>query len=119
MMKMREVVTEKEFQETIASGSTVVLFTADWCPDCQHIYPFMDEVEANYADTIKMVKVDRDKLMDLCQQYDIFGIPSFVAFKDGKETVRFVNKLSKSREEIEHFLDRVKKVTEALHKYEA
>jgi hypothetical protein len=32
------------------------------------------------------------------------GIPSFVAYVEGKELTRYVNKLRKSREEIEHFL---------------
>lgn len=28
----------------------VFFFTADWCPDCQFIYPVMPEIEASHPD---------------------------------------------------------------------
>jgi hypothetical protein len=34
----------------------------------------------------------------------VFGIPSFVAFKNGQEAGRFVSKDRKTQEEIEEFL---------------
>ena len=43
--------------------------------------------------------------MDLCIELDIFGIPSFVAFKNGKEVGRYVNKERKTREQIEGFIE--------------
>lgn len=49
--------------------------------------------------------VNRDNLMDLCIELDIFGIPSFVAFKDGLEIGRFVNKDRKTRQQIEDFIE--------------
>lgn len=49
--------------------------------------------------------VNRDDLMDLCIELDIFGIPSFVAFKDGLEIGRFVNKDRKTRQQIEDFIE--------------
>ena len=44
-------------------------------------------------------------MIDLCKELDIMGIPSFVAFENGKETGRFVSKLRKTKEEIEQFID--------------
>lgn len=43
--------------------------------------------------------------MDLCVELEIFGIPSFVAFKGGKEVGRFVNKERKTRQQIESFIE--------------
>ncbi|MBO1915459.1 thioredoxin family protein, partial [Microvirga sp. 3-52] len=51
------------------------------------------------------ISVDRDEFIDLCVDLDIFGIPSFVAFNDGKELGRFVSKNRKTREDIEEFLN--------------
>ena len=31
-------------------GQVVLMFTADWCPDCQFIKPAMPEVEKDFAD---------------------------------------------------------------------
>ncbi|OUM86044.1 MAG: thiol reductase thioredoxin [Bacillus thermozeamaize] len=111
---MQAIEDVAQFAETIATGTVVAMFHADWCKDCKFIDPFMPDVEKAYQGKIRFVKVDRDRFPELVERYDIFGIPSFVAFFDGKETIRFVSKLRKTREEIEHFLDRVCEVSEAL-----
>jgi len=92
----------------------VLVFKADWCPDCRFIEPFMPEVEAAYAGRLDFCEADRDRLPELAEALGIFGIPSFVVFKDGREVVRFVSKLRKTREEIEAFLGRAVQVAEAL-----
>jgi thiol-disulfide isomerase/thioredoxin len=112
---MREIKTETEFEQAIGSDKLVVVkFFTDWCPDCHRIDPFMPDVEQAYADRLEMVAVNRDILPEVSQRLDVFGIPSFIAFKQGKELVRFVSKLGKSREEIEHFLNRAVQVSQGL-----
>ncbi|MGV3489042.1 MAG: thioredoxin family protein, partial [Tuberibacillus sp.] len=49
--------------------------------------------------------VDRDKFIDLCGDLNVFGIPSFVAFHQGEEMGRLVNKNRKTKEEIQAFID--------------
>ena len=44
-----------------------LLFTADWCPDCQFIYPVMPEIEASHPD-MTFVRVNRDDYMALAQR---------------------------------------------------
>ena len=111
---MQHIEQLADFDKAIAEGTVVAMFHADWCPDCRFIDPFMPEVEKAYEGKIRFVAVDRDRFPELVERYDIFGIPSFVAFQDGKETVRFVSKLRKTREEIEQFLDRVCQVSAEL-----
>ncbi|MGT2911426.1 thioredoxin family protein [Streptococcus cameli] len=86
----------------------VLFFTADWCPDCQFIYPAMPEIEAAHAD-YTFVRVNRDDFMEVAQKWDIFGIPSFVVLKDGQEIGRFVDKNRKTKSEIHQFLEKVTK----------
>src|SRR5690606_15325438 len=91
-----------DFDELIQSSRpTVALFKADWCKDCRYIDPFMPEVAEAYADRLQLVIVDRDALPELGERYRILGIPSFIAFVNGKETISFISKLRKTREEIE------------------
>lgn len=112
---MKKIHSETEFDNIISNvDTTVIKFSATWCPDCHRIDPFMPEVEQNFADKVTMYEVDRDELIDLCQRLDIFGIPSFVAFKNGKELTRFVSKLGKSRDEIEHYLNRTIEIAKEL-----
>ncbi|MGN7455173.1 thioredoxin family protein [Paenibacillus pasadenensis] len=112
---MQKLTTEEQYRQTVSnSGVTVAVFKTTWCPDCHFIDPFMPELEQKYAGRIAFVEIDRDDLPELCSELNILGIPSFVAFREGKELVRFVNKLRKSREEIEQFLDRALEVADAL-----
>ncbi|MFD0696409.1 thioredoxin family protein [Paenibacillus sp. GCM10027628] len=114
---MRKVSNEQDFQDQIVqSQMTVAVFKATWCKDCHYIEPFMPDIEKAYADRITFIELDRDEVPDLCEQLNILGIPSFIAFREGKELVRFVSKLRKTREEIEQFLDRAVEVSNALAK---
>lgn len=112
---MNKLTQESEFEAAIAASKpTVAVFKAVWCKDCHYIDPFMPEVIAQYEGELTFVHIDRDEMPELCEQYNILGIPSFVVFKEGKELVRFVSKLRKTREEIEHFLNQAIAVAKAL-----
>jgi Thioredoxin domain-containing protein len=111
---MQIITTDEAFREAVAGDLTVAVFKTTWCGDCHFIDPFMPEVEQAYAGRIKFVQIDRDDLPDLCSELNILGIPSFIAFKNGQELVRFVSKLRKTRDEIEQFLDRAEAVASAL-----
>jgi thioredoxin-like negative regulator of GroEL len=112
---MRKVSTEQQFQEQISqSGVTIAIFKTTWCKDCHYIDPFMPAVEQAYEGRLTFIELDRDEFPDLCEQLNILGIPSFIAFRGGQELVRFVSKLRKTREEIEQFLDRALEVSNAL-----
>jgi thioredoxin-like negative regulator of GroEL len=112
---MQRITEEAAFRELAAKDQlTIFVFKTTWCKDCHFIDPFIDDVEAAYADKLKMAEIDRDDMPDLCSELNILGIPSFIAFQRGQELVRFVSKLRKTREEIEQFLDRAVAVAEAL-----
>lgn len=96
--------TYEELASIIDSGNkTVLFFTADWCPDCQFIYPVMPGIEAENPE-FHFVRINRDDFMEVAQKWDIFGIPSFVVIENGKELGRFVDKNRKSKAEINSFL---------------
>lgn len=101
------MISPKSYEELATylekEGKVVFFFTADWCPDCQFIYPVMPEIQAEHPD-MTFVRVDRDDYMALAQQWNIFGIPSFVVIENGQEIGRLVNKLRKSKAEITSFL---------------
>jgi thiol-disulfide isomerase/thioredoxin len=115
--KMINIETMKEWDQQISQDRiTVALFTADWCPDCRRIKPFMPEVEEAYQEKLTLISVDCEKVPQPSEQLNVFGIPSFIAFLQGKELIRFVSKLGKTREEIENFLHRALQVGETLKK---
>ena len=100
---MQQLQSMEQFEQ-LKQQRTIFVFSASWCPDCTFIDPFMPEVEATYTN-YTFVKIDRDAFIDLCAQLDVFGIPSFVAFKDGIEVGRFVNRDRKTQAQIEAFIE--------------
>ena len=103
-LTMQELQSMEDFKNLKENGAHIFLFSADWCPDCRFLDPFMPEIEEAYSD-YTFVHVDRDKFLDLCADLDVYGIPSFVAFRDGKEIGRFVSKDRKTKEEVEKFIE--------------
>lgn len=101
---MKDITSVEQYREIIENEDVIILFTANWCPDCMVIKPFMPSIIEKYSD-YKFYSINRDHLMDLCVELEIFGIPSFVAFKGGKEVGRFVNKERKTRQQIESFIE--------------
>lgn len=112
---MRKLTTDAEFREAVAGdGLTIAVFKTTWCKDCHFIDPFMPDMERHYEGKVTFVELDRDDLPDLCSELNILGIPSFIAFRNSQELVRFVSKLRKTREEIEQFVNRAIEVSNAL-----
>ncbi len=88
----------------ISEGKYMLFFTADWCPDCRFIKPAMPEIESKYSD-YTFLTVDRDENLDLAGELNIMGIPSFIAYDNGKEIGRFSNPDRKTKVEVENFID--------------
>ncbi|PLS14877.1 thiol reductase thioredoxin [Bacillus sp. M6-12] len=101
---MKKLESADQFNELKNNGKHLFLFSADWCPDCKFIEPFLPELEEKYDD-FTFVYIDRDEFIDLCAENDIYGIPSFIAYSHGSELGRFVSKDRKTREEIEAFIE--------------
>ncbi|WP_337020529.1 thioredoxin family protein [Oceanobacillus massiliensis] len=101
---MKHLESVKQFNELKDNEQVIFIFSAGWCPDCRVIEPVLPEIEDAYPQ-YQFVEVNRDEFIEVCQEHDIFGIPSFLAFADGKEAGRFVSKDRKTKEEIEQFID--------------
>jgi thioredoxin-like negative regulator of GroEL len=64
----------------------------------------MPAIEEEYGD-YEFILVDRDENIAVAQDMGVMGIPSFIAFNDGQETGRFVNKDRKTKTEVESFIN--------------
>lgn len=101
---MKQLESIEQFHELKNNEQVMFIFSAGWCPDCRIIEPILPELEQTYSN-YQFVEVNRDEFIELCQEHDIFGIPSFLAFVNGKEAGRFVSKDRKTKEEIEQFIN--------------
>ena len=80
----------KSFDEAIASGTTLVDFWATWCGPCRMQAPILDAFESEMGTVVKVGKVDVDEQPEIAARYNIFSIPTLIAFKDGVEIARNV-----------------------------
>lgn len=85
-------VAESDLDELIrTAGVPVVIdFYADWCAPCHATAPALDELAGHHAGRILVVKLDTDRYPDAARRFGIRGIPTLVAFHQGRETRRHV-----------------------------
>jgi len=82
--------TDADFDRTIGTASVPILvdFYADWCGPCRRMAPTLDQLANDGTGEVLVLKVDTDRNQQLGMRFGIRGIPTLVAFRDGKEVAR-------------------------------
>lgn len=89
---MAEQVTDATFSdEVLRSDKPVIVdFWAEWCGPCRMVGPVIDQIGEEYADKVKVLKLDVENNPATAMKYGITSIPAIYVFKDGevaKQTV--------------------------------
>ncbi len=74
---------KENFDETIASGDTLVDFWAAWCGPCRMQSPVVDTFAVSQSE-VKVGKVNVDEQEELARRFGILSIPTLMAFRDGE-----------------------------------
>ena len=85
MSKANEI-EPQHFDPEVLQAPTPVLvdFYAPWCGPCRTVAPLLEALAEPYAGRIKFVKVNVDDAPELAARYHITGVPTLMAFHQGK-----------------------------------
>jgi len=84
---MSEVIINKSnFENEVINADKPVLldFYADWCGPCKMLSPVLSEIADEYADVIRVAKVNVDDEPELAMKFKVSSIPMLVLFKNGR-----------------------------------
>ena len=81
--------TIEEYWTNLPTDKTVLVdFGADWCPPCVKMKPVMDELQKDSSVHFQLIKIDAGVHTNVMTTLGISPIPSFIIYKNGKETWR-------------------------------
>ncbi len=97
--------TDETFDQDVLQSDVPVLldFWAEWCGPCKMIGPLLSELSEEYANKIKIIKLNVDENNNTAIKYAVRSIPTLILFKDSTVQAQHIGSASKAQ--LKEFLD--------------
>lgn len=92
-------VNADNFDTEVLQPETAVLvdFYSDSCVPCKRLSPVLAEIEEEFSDRLKVVKINLNFDGELAEKYEVQAAPTLLFFKDGKEVCRLRGAVKKAK----------------------
>ncbi|MDQ6978888.1 MAG: thioredoxin TrxA [Mariprofundaceae bacterium] len=92
-------VSDDSFEGDVLNGTGPILvdFWAPWCGPCKQIAPVLEELSAEFGDTLTIAKINIDDNPNTPGKYGVRGIPTLMLFADGNVQGTKVGAVNKAK----------------------
>ena len=96
-------VSDDNFQAEVLENEQPVLvdFWAPWCGPCRVVAPVLEEIAAEQADKLRVVKLNVDENQRTAAQFGVMSIPTMILFKNGQAAKKIIGAYPKKKLEAE------------------
>ena len=81
-----EEINDNNFSQMVLESDNLVVvdFWAQWCGPCRKLTPLLEQIQNEFINEIKIVKIDADKNINSAKEYGVSSLPSVLIFKNGE-----------------------------------